>query len=898
MEKYTVHNRRLLSFFRILIIGLVAFLLASGNIFAEEVKRIVILPFDIFAPADKAALQEANKQFLSNEFRKTKDIVLIEESNYSGAIASRAINEELGFKVGRETNAAYVIMGSLSEFGESISADIRILDVHQGKTLPPIFVQGKGRNQVDKLAADIKAAVLLKIKPELRLAKVEIQGNRKIGTSAIEQVLKSRQGGLFSEDDVSADLKAIYKMGYFDNVSTDVTDTSEGRVLVFVVQEKAMIAEVKITGNKAVSTGDVEAVISIKPRQILNLDKVKADVQKIQELYDNKGYYNAEIRYRIEKSGAKDMRVAYEIKEGEKLFIEKISFEGNHTFSDKELRNMLSTSEKSILHYFTDSGILKKDQLKQDVGKLNVFYLNNGFMNAQVGEPEVTHDRKGIYIKIPINEGKRFRVGKVNITGDELTLSRREMMAKLKIAKKENYDREAILKDIEYLTQACNDEGYAYADITPKIVPEEKTQTVDITFDINKGKHVYFNRINISGNTKTRDKVIRRQLAITEGDLYSSSNLKKSYENHNRLRYIEEIDYQTEKGPDESKTDVNIRVKEKPTGMFSIGAGYSAMDHAIMTAQISQQNLFGRGQTLSVRANLGSSSSLYEISFVEPYLMDMPLWSKFDLWNSTREYDTYDLDTKGGAVTLGYPILPKYRINGYVGYRLTRNDVYDIDEDDASYYVKEQRGETTTSGVSVTLSRDTTNDNIFPSKGSKNSITTEYTGGFLGGDVGFTRYGLTSAWFFPLPLETVISPRLRVGYIESHGNQKIPVYERYYLGGIGSLRGLRNVGPKDPETDDVIGGTTMFNVNLDFVFPLIKNAGMKGVIFYDTGNTWDSSRNLTDNSSSVRDFRHTVGLGIRWYSPIGPLRLEWGYVLDKKDDEPSSRWEFTIGMFM
>ena len=189
------------------------------------------------------------------------------------------------------------------------------------------------------------------------------------------------------------------------------------------------------------------------------------------------------------------------------------------------------------------------------------------------------------------------------------------------------------MKDLEYLTQACNDEGYAYADVNPRIAPQEQTQTVDVVFEITKGQHVYFNRIAISGNTKTRDKVIRRQLAITEGDLYNSTNLKKSYANLNRLRYFEEIDFQTEKGPDETKTDVNIRVKEKPTGLFSIGAGYSGQDGAILTAQVSQQNLFGRGQSLSVRANLGSEYNLYEISFVEPYLLDMPLWSKFDLWN-------------------------------------------------------------------------------------------------------------------------------------------------------------------------------------------------------------------------------------------------------------------------
>jgi len=445
------------------------------------------------------------------------------------------------------------------------------------------------------------------------------------------------------------------------------------------------------------------------------------------------------------------------------------------------------------------------------------------------------------------------------------------------------------MKDIDYLTQACNDEGYAGADVIPRTEPREATQTVDVTYIINKANLVYFNRINITGNTKTRDKVIRRQLSVVEGDLYSRTKLKDSYLALNRLRYFEEIDFQSEKGPAENLTDINIRVKEKQTGVFSIGAGYSASDHAIVTAQVSQQNLFGRGQTLSLKANIGSISQYYDISFIEPWLFDMPLWSKLNLWNYYHEYDSYNLYTKGFGATLGYPIWRPY-VTAYVGYRLSLDDVRDV-LDTASYYIKKQAGETTSSGVSLNITRDSTNDPIFPSIGSKNSASVEYTGGPLQGDVSYTRYGASSAWFFPLPLDTVIGLRGRIGYMEANEGKEIPIYERYVLGGINSLRGLRDVGPKDPETGDVIGGRTMLNFNVDFIFPLIKNAGMKGVLFFDTGNTWE-------NDYDLGDMRRTAGVGIRWYSPIGPLRLEWGYVLDRKDDESPSRWEFTIGMFM
>jgi len=355
----------------------------------------------------------------------------------------------------------------------------------------------------------------------------------------------------------------------------------------------------------------------------------------------------------------------------------------------------------------------------------------------------------------------------------------------------------------------------------------------------------------------------------------------------NRLRYFEEVNFQTEKGPDEGLMNIDVHVREKPTGMFSIGAGYSAVDNVIFMAQVSQQNLFGRGQTLSLSTYLGSTTTSYELSFVEPWLFDMPLWSKFDLWNMERDYDSYDVETKGFGTTLGYPLF-EY-VTGYIGYRLTTDNLKNIEET-ASNYIKSQEGELTSSGVTLTLSRNTTNDIMFPSEGSKNSISVEHTGTIFQGDTSFTKYTVTSSWFFPLLWDNVFGIRGRMGYMHANEGKDIPVFERFYLGGINSLRGLRDVGPVD-SSGDYIGGETMLNFTAEIVFPLVKDAGIKGVVFFDTGNVWNEGYYLGD-------MRRTAGTGIRWYSPIGPLRLEWGHVLDRKEGESASRWEFTIGMFM
>jgi outer membrane protein insertion porin family len=458
----------------------------------------------------------------------------------------------------------------------------------------------------------------------------------------------------------------------------------------------------------------------------------------------------------------------------------------------------------------------------------------------------------------------------------------------LKTKKGDNYNREAIMRDIDFLTQTSNDEGYANADVNPKINTRENEQLVDVDFQITKGELVYINHINITGNTITRDKVIRRQLEVVEGDLYSGSKLRSSYANLNKLRYFEEADFQTEKGPDKSKMDINIRVKEKSTGMFMVGAGYSSVDQAVIMGQITQQNFLGYGQILSLKASLGSTTNNIDLSFTEPWLFDLPLWSQANIWKYKKDYDSYTLDSRGAGLTLGYPLWEK--IVGYVGYKLTADDISDVSAS-APFQIKDQEGQLITSAVTLSLIRDTTNDYIFPSNGTKANISVTHAGGPLQGDANYTQYSASLFAFYPLPLDVVFGVKSRIGYIQGHDGVEIPIFSRYVLGGINSLRGFRYVGPTNPGTEDTIGGTTMLLFNVEMVFPFIKESGMKIVAFYDAGNAWNDRYYLDD-------LRQSVGLGLRWYSPIGPLRLEYGYIINGKglNDNSTGRWEFTIGM--
>ncbi|HUN56141.1 MAG TPA: outer membrane protein assembly factor BamA [Smithella sp.] len=852
-----------------------------------EEKKIMIMPFEIYSNYDKSAIRESLYKNLSEEFKKEKSIQLIPTDNFLRNFIN--IDEKKAISSGKSMDADYVIIGSLTQLGDSLSIDTRIIDVAHGNILSTASAQGRGLTNLGAIVAQLKTEIFIRIGLVQRIAKIEIKGNRKINSTAIITKIKSKVGDNYSEADIAADIKTIFKMGFFLDVIAEESSIPEGKVITFVVQEKGLISEIRFNGNKALSKDDLQEAMTTKTKQNLNQEQIKADIEKIKALYDSKGYYNAEIKDRIERDGEKDFRVILDIKENDKLYIRSINFEGNETYTSKELRNMMGTSEYSILHFINDAGLLKRDQLKQDIGKLTTYYFNNGFINAQVAEPEITTDKKGIHIKIKIKEGKRFKVDKVEISGDSLQKPKTELLKSLKTKKGDNYSREAIMKDIDFLTQACNDEGYANADVNPKINTRENEQLVDVDYQITKGELVYINHINISGNNVTRDKVIRRQLEVVEGDLYSSSNLKKSYSNLNRLRYFEEVDFQTEKGPDKSKEDINIRVKEKSTGMFMVGAGYSAADQAVVMAQITQQNFLGYGQILSLKASLGSTTNDIDLSFTEPWLFDLPIWSKADIWKYKKDYDYYSLDSRGVGLTLGYPIWEK--IMGSVGYKLSADDI-----DNVSYLapiqIIDQQGQTITSAVTVALNRDTTDDYIFPSRGTKAgiSITEAGAGGALGGDADFTQYGANLYEYFPLPLDVVFAAKGRIGYINAQNGRAIPIFDRYVLGGINSLRGFRYVGPTNPGTEDVIGGTNMLCFNFELVFPFIKDSGMKLVAFYDAGNAWN-------NNYYLSDLRQSVGLGLRWYSPIGPLRLEYGYIVNRGgiNDDSVGRFEFTIG---
>ncbi len=865
-----------------------------GQACAQEVVKVGILPLQVYA-ADRGRLgdwPERVTRILSQELAKDERILSIEKREIDevlSRIRPAEMDEALAREIGARVDADYMLFGSITQINGSISLDVRILDVYEQRVLASAFVAGKGTEDLETLALKMSQEINIKVLKKELITKILVEGNKVIEESAIRAPMKMKEGDVFSSKVLREDLKSIYQLGFFQDVRAEKRDWERGKAVVFVVEEKPIIKEVKFSGNKALKTSELQEAIDLKPRTVLNLNAVKENMNKILQKYRDEAFFLAGVNYELETPKKGEVTVHYKIEENKKIRIQSITFSGNRYFPDETLKDLLpETKERGFFSWVTKSGTYKEDVLERDLDAILVFYFTRGFIQAKVGKPRVTYDSQGMVINIPVEEGSQFRVGKVDIQGD-LIAPKDELFKIVNIYPGEILNREKVRETVSNLTDLYADKGYAFVDVDPQTVLNSEEQQADLSFTIRQGSLVYFERINILGNTKTRDKVIRRELKAVEGEVYSLTALKKSRERLNQLTYFKEVNLNTKKGSGDDKLDLNVQVEEGPTGNFSIGGGYSTTDKLVAMVNISQNNLFGRGQRLSLSGQFGSISQYYNLGFTEPYLLDTRVSTGGDLYRVLREYEDYTIKRSGGAARFGFPLVEELR--AYTHYRYEKIDTSNI-APAASQTIKDQEGLSTTSAVYGALRRDTRDHFFDPNKGSDHVISAEYAGGFLGGSNAFNRYEGNTAWFVTPFWKTTFMARGKMGYIQGREGKPVPLYERYRLGGIYSLRGFDaySIGPKDPVTGEVIGGTKELLFNFEMIIPLVSEVKIKGLFFFDAGNAWD-----TGEAYNLSDLRTSAGFGFRWMSPIGPLRIEWGYNLQPKPGEKRSGWDFAIG---
>jgi outer membrane protein insertion porin family len=741
------------------------------------------------------------------------------------------------------------------------------------------------------------------------IEKIVIKGNHKIEADAIRAKLTSKEGQPYSEEAIHQDVLDLFALGYFYDVQVDRSDGPRPTV-TYTVVEKPSITEIKYEGNDELEDDELKEATGIKAYEILNMEKIREAVEKMEKLYEDKGFFLARVNARTEPTGEGDnVRLIFNIKENDKVRVKRISFIGNKKLGATKLKEAMITKEGGFFSFVSGSGSYKQEAFDRDVQMLNILYFNEGYVQVKIDRPQVyvTPDKKAIYISVRVEEGEQFKVGSVDFTGD-LLFSRNELFESTHIQEQDIFRYQILQEDLRNLQAKYGDLGYAYANPIPRTRIREAEREVDITFEIDKGHKVYLGHINSVGNSKTRDKVIRRELRIVEGELYNETRKRESLENVKRLGYFEEVNFNTKapKGHPEIM-DIDIVVKERNTGTVQVGAGYSNYNGVVFNGQVNQINFLGRGQKLGVSIDLSKVESLYKASFTEPYFMDTEWLVGGDVYRSQRLLYDYTETKTGAAVKIGHPLAPY--LDGSIRYKLDRTNLtLDPTTGDPDIFpVDTANG--TTSSISFGLDYDKRDDRFTPSKGIFSSVSLEYAG--LGGNLSYTKGYGTFRYYRKLFWDVVWRNNLTYGFISSNkAGKDVPFNELFLLGGANSLRGFDwfTVGRRkfsqvaydrtsQTETDQQrhdeamrpFGGTQEAYYNLEFQFPMITEAGINGVVFYDVGEAEDELEMTT--------LRQDVGFGFRWFSPIGPLRFEWGFPLQReaKYDEPPVNFEFAIG---
>ncbi len=785
----------------------------------------------------------------------------------------------------------YGLYGSFTQIGTGFSIDATLISSY-GKGKHVFYISKDNilylMQALNQLAVQIKEAIYERI----LIKDIKVKGNKILGKDVVLMRISERKGDVFSLKKVDEDIKRLYKSGYFEQIEVDVEDTDKGKILTFIVKEKPIIGTIEIKGAKHIKKKDILEAMTIKKGGLLNLKILSEDLDKIRELYKKKGYYNIKINYHLKQVTRGRAELILNIKEGKKLYIKKITIKGVKQLKEKDIKKVLALSERGFFSWLTGSGILKEGYLERDVAAIEAYYANRGFIDVKVGEPEVKFKKDGIYITFNVVEGERYKVGKVFFKGD-IIVPEKELYSIIKtddLGKENKYfNRSVLRKDTERLRKFYADYGYAFAEVDVDIERKPSTHRVNVVFNLYKRQLIFINRVIIQGNKKTRENVIRRALAISDGDRFSSSKIDFSKEVLTKLDYFDEVNIQTIPTSNPNKLDVKVHVKEKSTGFFSVGAGYSSIEKFFLTGQVTEKNLFGRGYSLSFKGSFSTSATYFQFSFWNPHLYDGPLGIGTDLYRSSRDYDDYSVDRNGGALKFAYSVGSYTRL--YWNWSVEKYRVYNIDEY-ASDEIKDLKGNHWSDSIMLSAVRDSTNKGFAPTRGTINSVFLEYSGGLLGGDDDFIKTGYDFAYHHPLWWKFIFNYHFNIKWLFQNGGGEIPDFEKFYLGGINTVRGYGydDISCYDNSGNE-IGGYKEYYTNVEITFPIKEELGLLGVVFFDAGNVWDKGE-MPD-----LDLYKSIGLGIRWNSPMGPLRLEYGYPLDKFDNNTGGRFEFSVGTF-
>ncbi|WP_340151565.1 outer membrane protein assembly factor BamA [uncultured Sneathiella sp.] len=725
------------------------------------------------------------------------------------------------------------------------------------------------------------------------ISEVRVEGNQRIEADTIRSYLLISVGTPYDRSRVDRSLKALFNTGLF----ADVTIRQEGDAVIVNVVENPIINRLAFEGNQRIEDETLTAEIQLRPRIVYTRARVQNDVQRIITVYRRSGRFAATVEPKVILLPENRVDLVFEINEGEETGIKKIRFFGNDNFSDSQLLGEISTEETRWYNFLSDSDTYDPDRLTFDRELLRKFYLSKGYADFRVVSAiaELTPDRDGFFITFAVEEGPKYKFGAIDVKSEIKDISPEALFEQVTTIEGETYNADKIEDTIQKITFELGKLGYAFVNVRPRIDRDRENLTIAVTYEVNKGPRVYVERINITGNVRTLDYVIRREMKLAEGDAFNTALLRLSQSRVRGLDFFEKVEVTQEEGTAPDKTIINVDVQEKSTGELSVGAGFSTTESVSANLQIRERNLLGRGQDLRFGISVGAQSQTVDIGFTEPYFLDRDLSAGFDIFRTVRDYQDesgYDLERTGFVLRSGFPI--RENVRGDVFYSLV-NEKIDNLASNAPVSIQKASGEYLISSVGYTITISDLDDTLFPTTGSKYTFGQTLSG--LGGDVRSLATNASYIRFFPVyENDVVLSTGITGGYIFGLGEDVI-LAQRYNVGGR-NFRGFdnRGIGPRDIASGDALGGNAYFVATAELRFPvgLPDEYGVLGRTFLDVGTL----TTIDDNDPGIVDdpsIRAAVGVGLNWVSPFGPIQINVAVPLLKEDYDKEEIFQLDFG---
>ena len=725
------------------------------------------------------------------------------------------------------------------------------------------------------------------------IGNIRVEGTQRIDPSTVISYLSIKPGDPFDAVALDRSLKTLFATGLF----ADVALRREGSDLIVRIVENPIINRIAFEGNKRIEDDALSREVQLRPRVVYTRTKVQNDVQRMLDVYRRSGRFAATVEPKVIQLDQNRVDLIFEINEGERTEVRRISFIGNKRFSDRSLQDVISTKETAWYRFFTSDDTYDPDRLTFDRELLRRYYLRNGYADFRVlsGIAELTPDKQGFFVTFTVEEGERYKFGKVGIDAELKGLDPKVLDSQLTVKEGDWYDASKVERNIDAITERLGNLGYAFVDVQPRLNRHAEDRTVDISLVVREGPRVFVEEINIKGNIRTLDKVIRREMRLVEGDAFNTQRIRRSQQRLRDLNFFSNVTLDTVEGTAPDKSKIEIAVEERSTGELSVGFGVSTRDALLGDIRIRERNLLGRGQDLSLGFTLSARRQEIDLRFTEPYFLDRDVAAGFDLFRVTTDYQdeaSYDLERAGGSLRATYSLMEDLRHT--VRYTYSATTIKNVPST-ASFFIRAQEGDSTSSIVGNSLAYDKRDSKIDPRDGYIVTLNNDVA--TLGGDTRYVRTVLQGGYYFPVGETWVLSTNAEIGNVTPYGDEEVRIADRFFLGGA-KLRGFEygGVGPRDRSTGDSLGAENYYAGSVELLFPLglPREMGVRGGVFSDFGSAWDVAAS-GPNIADVNSIRASVGVSFLWESPMGPLRLDFAAPVVKEEFDETEIFRFSFG---